>query len=113
MERLTGGYLLAEAPVAAPDGGVLFSDALGGGVRHWSPATGAVETVIPKRRGVGGMAVHADGHVVVGVLRFRPFACEQPVPGEFVRVEADGSATPILPGVDWVNGCAYSPDGRT
>src|SRR5213595_3775936 len=65
MERLTGGYLLAEAPVAAPDGGVLFSDALGGGVRHWSPATGAVETVIPKRRGVGGMALHADGGLVV------------------------------------------------
>jgi gluconolactonase len=65
VERIASGYALAEAPVATDDGGVLFSDALGGGVHRWSPATGAVETVIPKRRGVGGMAMHAAGGVVV------------------------------------------------
>ncbi|HEY3020059.1 MAG TPA: SMP-30/gluconolactonase/LRE family protein, partial [Solirubrobacteraceae bacterium] len=57
--------------------------------------------------------VDPDGRVVVGVLRFRPFAGEAPVPGEFVRIDADGSITTVLPGVDWANGCAYSPDGRT
>jgi len=35
-----------------------------GGVFRRSPA-GAVETVIPKRRGVGGIALHADGGLVV------------------------------------------------
>jgi sugar lactone lactonase YvrE len=57
MERIASGYALAEAPVASADGGVYFSDALGGGVYQWAPATHEVETVVPKRRGVGGMGV--------------------------------------------------------
>src|SRR5919206_5315099 len=65
MEQIASGYVLAEAPVATEDGGVLFSDALGGGVYRWSAKTGQVETVIAKRRGVGGMALHAGGGVVV------------------------------------------------
>jgi gluconolactonase len=64
MEALAWGYGLAEAPCAAEDGSVYFSDVLGGGVHRWSPG-GDVETVIPKRRGVGGMCLHADGGVVV------------------------------------------------
>jgi sugar lactone lactonase YvrE len=148
MERVASGYVLAEAPVAAPGGGVYFSDVLGGGVHHWSPQTGDVDTVVEKRRGVGGMALHADGglvmsgrdvihvrdgesrtlfappdgvtgmndltvgpdgHVIVGLLRFRPFAGETPVDGEFVTL-AGGV---VLPGVLWTNGCAFSPDGTT
>src|SRR6266545_3521564 len=65
MERIASGYQLAEAPVATEDGGVIFSDVLGGGVHRWSPVTGKVETVVPKRRGVGGIVVHADGGLVV------------------------------------------------
>lgn len=41
-----------------------FSDVLGGGVHCWSP-DGSVTTVIPKRRGVGGMCLHAGGGLVV------------------------------------------------
>lgn len=37
---------------------------LGGGV-HRLGAAGDVETLVPKRRGVGGIALHADGGVVV------------------------------------------------
>ena len=37
MERIASGYQLAEAPVATDDGGVIFSDILGGGVYRWSP----------------------------------------------------------------------------
>jgi gluconolactonase len=151
VERIASGYQLAEAPVATDDGGVVFSDVLGGGVHQWSPLTGEVETVVPKRRGVGGMARHVDGglvmsgrdvihvldgesrtiytddmiagindltvdpdgRVVVGILRFRPFAGERPVPGEFVVVEQDGSTTTVVDGVFWTNGCAFSPDGET
>src|SRR5262245_37772688 len=65
MERIASGYQLAEAPVATPDGGVVFSDVLGGGVHRWSPSTGQVEIVLPKRRGIGGMAAHADGGLVM------------------------------------------------
>ncbi|MBA3303480.1 MAG: SMP-30/gluconolactonase/LRE family protein [Acidimicrobiia bacterium] len=154
MERIASGYRLAEAPVAIAGGGVAFSDVLGGGVRRWDPRTGEVEVVIPKRRGVGGMALHADGglvvsgrdvshvrdgksralydpatdpgvtglndltvtpdgRVVVGRLRFHPFAGEAPVPGEFVEVAADGTTTTVLEGVEWANGCAFSADGST
>jgi sugar lactone lactonase YvrE len=65
MERIATGYQLAEAPVATDDGGVAFSDVLGGGVHRWSPSAGAVEVVVPERRGIGGMARHADGGLVV------------------------------------------------
>ena len=62
---MASGYALAEAPVAAPDGGIYFSDVLGGGVYHFSPTSSLVETVVAKRRGVGGMALHADGGLVM------------------------------------------------
>jgi sugar lactone lactonase YvrE len=65
VERVASGYALAEAPVAAPDGGIYFSDVLGGGVYHFSPSSATVETVVARRRGVGGMALHADGGLVM------------------------------------------------
>jgi sugar lactone lactonase YvrE len=63
VEALASGYGLLEAPCADGDG-VYFSDVLGGGVHRWTPG-GEVETVIPKRRGIGGMCLHADGGLVV------------------------------------------------
>src|SRR5512134_3433154 len=65
FETLASGYGLVEGPTWAPDGSLYWSDVLGGGV-HRRDASGAVTTVIPKRRGVGGIALHADGGVVVG-----------------------------------------------
>jgi gluconolactonase len=63
FEVLATGYGLIEGPTVAPDGGLYFSDVLGGGVFHLAPS-GAVTTVVPKRRGVGGIAAHADGGIV-------------------------------------------------
>lgn len=144
-----GGYGLLEAPCWDGDGGVYFSDVLQGGVRRWSDA--GVEDVLPKRRGIGGMCLHADGGLVVGgrdvlhvrgdeqrtllgdldgvtgfndlgtdadgrvyvgALRFSPFAGESPIPGQVWRVDASG-AEPVLEGIDWANGIAFSPDGAT
>ena len=142
VEVLATGYQLAEAPRVDADGGVWFTDALGGGIHRWSPD--GVEVVVPKRRGVGGLALHADsgvvcggrdlrhvrpgepdrvlwsppeevrvindlcaipgGAIVFGVLRFLPFAAEDPVPGEFRHLDADHECiyvTDIL----WANGC--------
>ena len=151
VEIIASGYRLAEAPVATDDGGVIFSDVLGGGVHRWSPSSGSVETVVPKRRGIGGMAAHADGglvmsgrdlihvregisrtlyadstiaglndltvdpegNVIVGILRFRPFADEEPVPGSFVSVTGNGATTEVVDDISWANGCAFSPDGST
>jgi gluconolactonase len=57
------GYGLAEAPTIDIDGSLLFSDVLGGGV-YRVDGGGEVTTVVPKRRGVGGIAIHADGGIV-------------------------------------------------
>jgi len=62
-EVLASGYGLVEGPRADGEGGVYFTDAIKGGVYRWSKS--GVDTIVPKRRGVGGLALHADGGVVV------------------------------------------------
>jgi len=64
METIASGYGLPEAPRADAAGNLWFTDAAMGGVYRLSPR-GAIETVIPKRKGVGGLALHEDGGVVV------------------------------------------------
>lgn len=128
-----------------------FTDALGGGVYRWSGPAG-VETLVEKRRGVGGlalgkdgsvvmsgrdvsvwrggdtevlleppdgvtgfndMAVDAQGRIYVGALRFRPFAGEQPVPGDIWRIDPDRSSRLLFRGLLWPNGVGISPDQGT
>jgi sugar lactone lactonase YvrE len=64
MEQLAQGYDLLEGPVWDPQRGLLFADADGGGVYLLSD--GHVSTVVPHRRGIGGMALHAEGGLIVG-----------------------------------------------
>ena len=64
VETLTYGYGLIEGPRVAPDGGLYFSDVHNGGVRRLDP-DGSIEIVVPKRRGVGGISLHADGGIVL------------------------------------------------
>jgi xylono-1,5-lactonase len=64
MDAMTTGYGLIEGPVWDPRRGLLFSDVPNGGVYCLSPS-GAVTTVVEHRRGIGGMALHADGGLVV------------------------------------------------
>ena len=61
---MASGYGLVEGPTVDADGDLYFSDVIGGGVYRLD-AAGGIETVVPKRRGVGGIALHADGGVVV------------------------------------------------
>ena len=65
FETLASGYGLVEGPTWAPDGSLTWSDVLGGGV-YRRDASGAISTVVPKRRGVGGIALHAEGGLVLG-----------------------------------------------
>jgi gluconolactonase len=65
MEELSTGYGLVEGPVYDPQRGLVFSDVLNGGVHALNLSTGAVETLIPHRRGIGGMAPHISGGFVV------------------------------------------------
>ena len=64
LETLVYGYGLLEGPRVDANDTLYFSDVPNGGVYRRSPS-GEVSTVIPRRRGVGGIALHADGGVVV------------------------------------------------
>ena len=64
FETLAHGYGLIEGPRVDGAGGLHFSDVPNGGVYRRDP-DGTISTVIPKRRGVGGIALHAEGGVVV------------------------------------------------
>jgi gluconolactonase len=64
IELLAYGYGLVEGPRVDADDNLYFSDVHGGGVRRRRP-DGTIELVVPKRRGVGGIALHADGGIVV------------------------------------------------
>jgi gluconolactonase len=65
MDALASGYGLIEGPVWDPEHGLYWSDVQHGGV-HRLARSGAVTTVLPHRRGIGGIARHADGGLVVG-----------------------------------------------
>lgn len=65
MKELATGYGLIEAPLWDADRGLLFSDVQNGGV-HALGHDGTVTTVIPHRKGIGGMVHHEAGGVIVG-----------------------------------------------
>lgn len=64
IETLVTGYGLVEGPRVDSGGRLFFSDARRGGVYCRAP-DGQVETIVPKRRGVGGIALHAAGGIVI------------------------------------------------
>jgi gluconolactonase len=64
MREVAGGYGLIEAPVWDEARGLYFSDVLNGGV-YLLGLGGEISLVVPKRRGVGGMALHAAGGLVM------------------------------------------------
>ena len=65
MQQVATGYGLIEGPVWDPARGLYFSDVLNGGV-FLLDRTGKISTAVPKRRGIGGMALHESGGIVVG-----------------------------------------------
>ena len=65
MQQLATGFTLIEGPVWDGALGLYFSDVLEGGV-HLLDRADKVSLVVPKRRGIGGMALHASGGLVVG-----------------------------------------------
>ena len=97
LETLAWGYGLVEGPRADRRGNLYFSDVHNGGVYRRCP-DGSIETVVPKRRGVGGISLHADGglvisgrnicHVLDGVTRI-VFAPDAPGLNDLF-VDADG-----------------------
>jgi D-xylonolactonase len=74
MEKCAEGYGLIEGPVWDPQRGLLFSDVLFGGV-FCLGADESVTSVFEHRRGIGGMALHQAGGLVVSGrnLSYKPF----------------------------------------
>ncbi len=74
MQALAQGYGLIEGPVWDHERGLLFSDVLFGGVYALS-RSGVVTTVFEHRRGIGGMALHTAGGLVVSGrnVSYKPF----------------------------------------
>lgn len=104
MECLATGFGLIEGPVWNADAGLYFSDAAAGGVNLLDRA-GNVSTIVPKRRGVGGMAMDGADSLVMGG---RDIAV--------VRI-ADGKTSPILtlsqlPGATGLNDLTVDAMGR-
>ncbi len=64
IETLAWGYGLVEGPRVDDDDNLYFSDVHNGGV-YRREADGTIDVVVPKRRGVGGIALHADGGLVI------------------------------------------------
>jgi gluconolactonase len=64
MEVLASGYGTIEGPTVDPEGRLYFSDVDNGGVYRLSPS-GAVELILPRRKGVAGLCLHSDGGIVV------------------------------------------------
>jgi len=63
LETLASGFGLLEGPRCDERNRLYFSDVPNGGVYRRSP-DGNIETLIPKRRGVGGIALNEGGGIV-------------------------------------------------
>jgi sugar lactone lactonase YvrE len=99
VPTLERSHTLLEGPRADAAGNVLYSDVLGGGVYRLT-AAGELETVVEKRRGIGGLVPHAGGGVVVS--------------GRSVAHVRDGETRELLSleGVEGFNDLFTDADGR-
>lgn len=66
-------------------------------------------------KGFNDLVTTDDGGLLVGALRFRPLAGEEPVAGEVWRVppRRGGEPEPVIDGVVWPNGIGLAPDAAT
>ncbi len=81
MELLASGYGLIEGPVWDPARGLIFADVIFGGA-YCLGTDGNVAPVINHRRGMGGLALHEDGGLVVS--------------GRNIAIKGPGEATRVL-----------------
>jgi sugar lactone lactonase YvrE len=101
MERVAGGFSLAEAPLVIDGDVLLVSDVLGGGVRRFDVDGVELDPLLQGRRGIGGMGLLADGGVVVSGR-------------DLSRVSVDGTSVvlaALLDGGTGYNDLAVGADG--
>ena len=64
LKPLLTGYQLVEGPRWDNAGGLYFCDSHKGGIYHHM-INGETRTIVPKRKGVGGIVLHAEGGIAV------------------------------------------------
>jgi D-xylonolactonase len=92
LERLSSGHELVEAPIYHPTLGLLVSDVARGGVwriREGAPAV----AVVGHRRGIGGLALHESGGIIVSGRNVAHRAFER---ATAPTGEVSGTTTPII-----------------
>ena len=91
---------LLEAPRIGPEGELVFSDVIAGGLWECSPS-GDVRALLPKRRGIGGAVPHAGGGWVISGRNV-------------IHLAADGEQRELVPGegVCGYNDLGTTPQGR-
>lgn len=65
MKRIASGFGLLDGARWYPDWGLVFSDMTNGGVFRLRSAASVPEVLIPHRKGIGGVVLHAGGGFVV------------------------------------------------
>lgn len=65
LELLAWGYGLVEGPRTDAEGNLYFTDIQAPGGVYRRTRTGDIETLVPNRPSVGGLALHADGGFVM------------------------------------------------
>ncbi len=92
MQQIATGFGLVEAPLWDPRKGLYFSDVLNGGVYLLSRSD-EISQIVPKRRGVGGMALHAAGGLVMGGRDIAFFPLTDAAPKSWLAVSDIPGAT--------------------
>lgn len=107
LRRISSGHQLLEGPVYDPRNGLLVADADVGGVLAIKEGHSA-EIVVPHRRGIGGMALHEKGGIVVSG-RNVAYKALRPDVTETTAVLADRDPTN---GIVGYNDLTVDPKGR-
>jgi len=88
LQLLASGYGLIEGPVYDPARGLIFTDVTKGGA-YCLGADGKASVVVPHRKGMGGLAIHASGGMIVSG---RTIAYKPPGEGATVNLIPDNPA---------------------
>lgn len=97
----------------AVDGGLL---ATGRDVVHVTADDSESRTVIASAAGITGyndLTATPDEGLLVGALRYRPFAGERPTPGSLVLLRGGEMSSWDSATLTWPNGLGFSADGKT
>lgn len=92
LQQLSSGHGLIEGPLFDPARGLLFTDTTNGGA-YCLAADGEISVVVPHRKGMGGLAMHTDGGMIVSG---RTIAYKPPGGGATVNLIPDNPAGGIL-----------------